>query len=430
MNMSTAVVVILALGAELAGQAQWAGLGPSPVGGCCWSAVHDETRDRIVTVGPATFEFDGVSWVSTSPQPFLAHEALAFDPMRSRTVAIESGFPRTWEWDGNSWASSPAATPGVVVMCYHPGRRRVVAVTRAAPFQPWGLEEWDGASWSPVPSPVPLPHTRGPVSLIYDESRDKLVSFCPIVAGAYTSETWEWEAAGGWQQATAPGGPTQFQGLGLSLTYDASRNLQVALVWQSPAASNSYVYERSGSGTWTRRTWSGRSGFRGPLLHDGIRNRNVLVDESGNAWSWAVPHPALYGYHGAGCLGSLGEPQLAATDPWTLPWLGSALQFTVDRAPLSLAVVTTGLQDTSWASGSLPLDLSPYGAPGCSWRVSGDANVLLGGAGGKVHGGLLIPLQGALLGVRLYQQALVLDPGGNTLGGAISNSRVLVVGLQ
>jgi len=414
---------------ETAAQAQWASLGPSPVAGCCWSAVFDAPRDKVVVVGAASFEFDGAFWQATPPQPFLAYGTLAFDPVRSRTIAIESGVPSTWEWDGASWVNSPAATPGVVVMCYHAGRQRVVAVTRSAPLQPWGLEEWDGTTWSPIASPVLLPYSRGPVNLIYDSSRGRLVTFCPVQAGAYTNETWEWDAANGWQQASATGGPTQLLSIGLSLTYDASRNVQVAFVWQLPAGT-SYIYERGGNGSWVRRTLSGQLGWSGPLVHDTLRNRNVLVNGGGSTWSWAVPNPALYSYHGAGCPGSLGEPQLAATDPWTLPWLGRSLQFTVDHAPLDLAAVATGLQDTSFLSLPLPLDLSPYGAPGCSWRVSADATVVLGGSGGEVHGSLPIPLNGAFLGMRLFQQAMVFDSGWNALGVVASNSRVMTIGLQ
>ena len=429
MSCLPGMVVGLIVGLPLSAQAQWVYLGASPVPGSYLSAAHDTVRDRLVVLGTGTYEFDGSQWHVAVPHPVAIYGSVAFDPLRGKIIAIETFVRNTWEWDGTSWVNSQVAAPGAFAMCYHHGRQRIVVMASMGAMMPWELFEWDGATWSHVPSPVLLPYARGPVNLIYDESRDKLVTFCPIVAGSYTNETWEWDAVTGWQQAIALGGPTQLQSIGLSLTYDSSRNVQAALVWQLPLGT-SYIYERTGSGPWQQRPWSGQVGWSGPFVHDVLRNRNVLVNAAGSTWSWAVPNPALYSEHGAGCPGSLGEPQLAARDPWTLPWMGSALQYTIDRAPLSVAIVAMGLQDAASSSGPLPLDLASYGAPGCSWRVAADATVLLAGAGGQLQGSLPIPLQAALRGVRLFQQAMVLDPGHNGLGAVVSNSRLLVVGLQ
>jgi hypothetical protein len=76
----------------------------------------------------------------------------------------------------------------------------------------------------------------------------------------------------------------------------------------------------------------------------------------------------------------------------------------------------------------LPLDLAAFGAPGCSARVSPDATNVAFGAGNSVTVSLPIPNVTAMIGLRMYTQALSLDPTANALGATISDAAALVIG--
>ena len=67
--------------------------------------------------------------------------------------------------------------------------------------------------------------------------------------------------------------------------------------------------------------------------------------------------------------------------------------------------------------------------PGCSLRVSLDSVTLLYGSGGFADYRLPIPNIQSLVGVRFYDQAVVVDPAaGNGFGGVMSDAAAAVVG--
>lgn len=135
--------------------------------------------------------------------------------------------------------------------------------------------------------------------------------------------------------------------------------------------------------------------------------------------------PGDIGFLGAGCAGS------APVAQWTMqasPRIGTTMQATLTNVPLSVAVLVGGVDSTHSAFGPLPLDLALIGAPGCAMRVSLDAAQALTGAGQTVQWSFVIPNDPLLLAVRLFAQALVFDPGANTLGAVASDAIVLVVG--
>ena len=134
---------------------------------------------------------------------------------------------------------------------------------------------------------------------------------------------------------------------------------------------------------------------------------------------------AGYGYLGEGCAGSLGVPGNIAT---AQPVIGTTATFTVDKLPLSVAFFLTGFSSSVGPLGPLPLDLAAFGAPGCSARVSPDATNVAFGAGNSVTVSLPIPNATALIGLRMYTQALALDPTANALGATISDAAALVIG--
>jgi PKD repeat protein len=159
----------------------------------------------------------------------------------------------------------------------------------------------------------------------------------------------------------------------------------------------------NGGATITPRVWNGT------LFYDAL---------SGAA-------TAGYGFFGAGCAGSLGIANLVNT---SRPQVGTTLTVNLNHLPLSVAIMMVGFSKTTSGFGPLPLDLTPLGAPGCSGRVSPDVTLFLAGAANAATWNLTVPNVPAFIGQLLYNQALVLDPGFNTLGAVVSDAAGLMIG--
>lgn len=135
--------------------------------------------------------------------------------------------------------------------------------------------------------------------------------------------------------------------------------------------------------------------------------------------------PALYSTFAPGCAGSRGVTQLQAFAP---PRIGQTLNVLLNNLPLNAAFLITGWSDSTSTLGPLPASLTGLGAPGCFARVSLDATNLLFGSNFTALSSMSFPNAPGLLGVRLYQQALVLDPTVNALGGVTSDAAMLQLG--
>lgn len=135
--------------------------------------TFDAARNRCVLFGGIrytwptsvgmddTWEWDGSAWIARTPTirpPARLHHAMAFDPLRARTVLYggivgSSSFTDTWEWDGTAWTQFfPAASPGssrgpCLAWSGHLGQ--VVLDTD----QTW---TWNGAQWTQLPTIRPV----------------------------------------------------------------------------------------------------------------------------------------------------------------------------------------------------------------------------------------------------------------------------------
>lgn len=129
--------------------------------------------------------------------------------------------------------------------------------------------------------------------------------------------------------------------------------------------------------------------------------------------------------YGAGCLGATGLPRLSCA---MRPTPGANLPLRIENMPAAgLAMLVTGLSDASWSGLPLPLNLLPVGAPGCWALASLDATSLGIATGNVATIPFQIPTVGAL-GVRLFQQAVVVDPTSNALGLVVSNALEQFIG--
>lgn len=86
----------------------------------------------------------------------------------------------------------------------------------------------------------------------------------------------------------------------------------------------------------------------------------------------------------------------------------------------------------SWAGMMLPIDLTAYGAPGCTWNVSVDITVPLINSSSNVYTWpvLRIPSDPALAGETFYEQAALLDPSANALGVGTTRSSKWTIGID
>jgi alpha-tubulin suppressor-like RCC1 family protein len=123
-----------------------------------------------------------------------------------------------------------------------------------------------------------------------------------------------------------------------------------------------------------------------------------------------------------GCAGSRPATRLIPRDT---PFVGGTHRVTLFDLPANVALLAMGFQRTT------PLALGVLGMPGCDWHVSLDAITLLSGQGNQAVWELPIPDMPSLVGVRFYNQALVLDPAaGNAFGAVISNAAEGVIGYR
>ena len=134
-------------------------------------------------------------------------------------------------------------------------------------------------------------------------------------------------------------------------------------------------------------------------------------------------YPASYTTFAPGCPSSAGVSHLI---PATLPRIGTTMLVIVDHMPISVGVMVLGFSNGP----PLPLDVTFLGLNGCLLHVSVDITYMLSGGGGTAVHSLALPLDNTLLGLVVYEQALVLDNLPlNPFGGALSDAATVQIGL-
>jgi len=135
---------------------------------------------------------------------------------------------------------------------------------------------------------------------------------------------------------------------------------------------------------------------------------------------------AGYGFFGPGCAGSLGVSRLT---PSAMPAVGTTLNVGINNLPISAGIMLTGFSNSVSAFGPLPVDAASFGAPGCLLRSSTEISSFVIGAGNTATWSLTIPSGTGLVGLLLFNQAAVIDPGFNPAGVVLSDAAGLMIGL-
>ncbi|MEE9128227.1 MAG: S8 family serine peptidase [Planctomycetota bacterium] len=112
------------------------------------------------------------------------------------------------------------------------------------------------------------------------------------------------------------------------------------------------------------------------------------------------------------------------------PELGRTFHVTLRRASGGSSVLLlTGVSNSKWDGLSLPLSLTPAGAPGCTVYAAGHVLTLHKvDAVGALDLGFTVPVDKTLIGFAYYQQFAVRDQQANNFGFAVSNGLALRVG--
>jgi len=202
----------VALGAVLVsgGVAQF----PQPSGRYAHMMAYDTARECAVMYGGGTniywpqtalndtWEYRAQSWqrVNTlNSPPACGHGDMVFDSFRNVAVMFggvvgpNTGHGQTWEYNGVDWALRTSQGPSPRyhhAMAYDPLRRRTVLFGGGNDYIDLGdTWEWDGLAWSPI-STVSAPSGRRYHRMVYDNALAKVVLFGGTTGGA---ETWTWD---------------------------------------------------------------------------------------------------------------------------------------------------------------------------------------------------------------------------------------------
>ena len=140
---------------------------------------------------------------------------------------------------------------------------------------------------------------------------------------------------------------------------------------------------------------------------------------------------ADYVAFGQGCTASGGVPQLALVGR-ELPRVGTS--FAIDCRPLGARAVAVlgmlGFSKDNFGALRLPLALDALQMPGCSLLVSADIFAVAVKQATSARWTTALPNDARLVGLRFYQQALILDPGARGGLGATSDAGAAVLGAK
>jgi hypothetical protein len=262
--------------------------------------------------------------------------------------------------------------------------------------------------------------------MAYDPGRGRVLLFGGTDRLLTHSDTWEWDGTN-WNQllpATSP--PARF---GSALAYDSSRG---RIVMTGDFAGRPETWE------WTGTDWLQRATTSSPwpprwssgLAYDSARARLVLFggyragteSSLGGTFEYGPTTPATWSAFGAGCPGSGGAPALSAAG--RPPWLGAPFSVQITNHPPATRILgILGSSKHSWMGlFPLPLDLRPFGMPGCTLHASGQIVVVVPSQPGPSTWTVALPATPDFLGGAFYQQAIVFDPTANAVGLTMTNA--------
>ena len=446
MRRSLLALPLVALMSATAFAQNWARTNPTnkPAARAFSAAVYEWRRQRVLMFGggtrqnfaqfTGTWAWNGKDWTKlttrTTP-PGRSSHAMAYDFARGRTVMFggytgTSTLGDTWEFNGVDWVKrSPKTNPpprSGQKMVYDTRRRVVVMFAGTSPTQndTW---EWNGNDWKQVTTKN-RPTPRCYHGAAFDEQRNEMVVYGGYRGGG-VADTWAYNGSD-WRQVATTGPGARFAH---EMVYDPRRQ---RIVMVSGFGGTGHTWE------WNGYAWSQITTVTSPtaagyfsLAYDLARDHIVrfagepVINET---WIFDNGTRASYAAYGKGCAGSNGLPTLAGGTQ--RPVIGTLADVTLANARKSSPVLFVfGASSARWGPFELPLDLTPFGASGCSVLAALDfLTARSTSASGAATIKLPIPRANTLVGIPFYNQWLVPDPGQNKFGIVVSNGGKAIIG--
>jgi len=239
-------------------------------------ATTDTQRGRVIVFGGLswadpfelqdTWAFDGTTWteLATTRRPAYA-AGMAYDAARDRVVLIQhdpwsySSAPAvTWEYDGTDWSdvTSATSTPHIEsAIAYDPVRARTIAVEPPTTVDGGSTTYvYDGVTWEVLPVTASPPRgTQRAGRLVYDEHRGVVVYYDG-------QDLWELDGTPTWTRVTTTDGPRPR--FGAALLYHPVRHavLLTAGYPDAIAANDTWAYDGT---TWEQLSPIGGYSGRG-----------------------------------------------------------------------------------------------------------------------------------------------------------------------
>ena len=359
------------------------------------------------------------SWNRLGASIQQSGSCIAYDLHRDRVVRFDGA--TTWEHDGVAWRQVATGQPRPASqgpMVYHPIAQRTILLADGS----WA---WDGVQWTPWSMNLPTSVRLQRAGLVFDSRGNRLV--------LVTRDDGTWVYDGSVLSMVTPSPPEwRFMSSMVTLagiTYDPDRDRVLAIRTDTSnygLARNQepWIYEWDGT-TWTGAPIGQQVQCSYPALAYSAELGASLVVCGSDTWILGSTSPAEVRALTPGCTApATQQPTLSATSSG--PWTGSALQLAIrGQAPTALPFLgVLGFSDGSWNGLPLPLDLGVFGMPSCTLHGSVDQTTFLGAATWSLG----IPNATWLVGVQVWAQAMVLDPGSNALGALVTNGLRLRIG--
>lgn len=415
--------------------------GPSPRAG--HSMAFDSARGVTVLFGGLTasgqvlqdtWEWNGAAWLLRSPATSPGSSGrMVYDSARGVCVLLRSN--ETWEWDGTAWALRATQNVQWPHVAYDPVRARTVVLHQlATPTAPAIVMEWDGSTWQSIAT------ATGPfysvMSVAYDPSTQRVCAYTPFqgfsspTAGA---RLWQWDGASWTSNAPITMG---YNSGGVMVTMPPSLAIYGGTDAFTPIVGLYGPF--SNVGQVTPASPGGRGGHA--MAWDAARQRLVLfggtfmtasgiLQTRGDTWEYVQGSiTADSAPYGQGC--GAPAPTLAAA-PGSRPLLGTTFVADVGNTTLGATGMSWGTSGQMGPSGffsQLPLDLAPWGMPGCPLHTSADGLANCTTAGGATQFLLAVPTSMSLIAVQVYLQAFTFRAAANPLQMVVSNGLQVTIG--
>lgn len=209
-----------------------------------------------------------------------------------------------------------------------------------------------------------------------------------------------------------------WQGANLTQPVTLTQGQTYWLMWAPINGAQSSIETNSGGSLLYRGSFNNGGTWNGPFM--------------GPQWKLRIycGAPGHYEVFGTGCAGVTRTiPRLGF---WGIPTVGASSQILLTGGvPNDFALLVVGDSNTASGPNPLPFDLGALGAPGCLLRAAPVATVFTptDAVTGEAVLSLAIPPNGALAGLRFYNQWFVHDAAANALGFKVSNAGAGIVGL-